>query len=153
MIMSEHISSTFHQITSWKYDERGNKSEERSQVLKAPASIRYTMNNDHSVREKTEIKNDPRDHRIYTLHFTYDENNRVMNEKKWNGMDSLLHDINFTYNDHDLVDAAYYLNPEDNTRHKLSYTYEYDVQGNWIKKYCKSEDYLESVEEREIEYW
>jgi hypothetical protein len=152
-IRDEHISKSYHLVKTWQYDQNGNCLLEKSTVLKAPATIKYTMNQDNSVRERTEVKNDPNDSRNYTIVYTYDNDNRIELEIKTNGSDSVLHDIKYTYNSQGDIIFAAYLNPITQTREKLSYSYEYDHIGNWTKKYCKIEDYLESVEERTISYW
>lgn len=153
MVRNEHNASTFITTKSWKYDERNNVIEEKSEILKAPPTTTYIMNGVGSVKEKITEEVGLTDDRNYKIIHSYDTNNRIIRSVKKQLDNRILEEVTFTYNQHDDAIVENHLKSESEVESIYTVVYEYDVYFNWIKKTTYKNEIIFREEERQIEYY
>jgi hypothetical protein len=141
-------------LKSWVYDANDNVLQEKSDLKKAPSTIKVKMCEDGTYQKEI-IENNPDDHRSYQINYTYNELNQIEHEVKMYLDGRILYDVLLEYNKRGDVIAESYLNADNpkEDRFKLRFKYKYDAEGNWISKRQYYSGDLEKEEYRVIEYY
>lgn len=153
-IRESYTSSSNVIIQSWNYDERGNVIQEKSELLKAPPTRIFTIEQD-GTRTKEVMDSNPDDNRNYQIEYAYNDLNQKTGEVKSHLDGRIQYDLTYEYNQNGDVISESYLNlkKENGERSKIRIVYEYDSYLNWIKKRSYYEEQLEQSETRTIEYY
>lgn len=138
-------------ITIWKsfYDESGNltTSSNCEYVSTDPSSIGTEENNFYNEKGQVikSIIQECTGKQIMTYEFKYDENdNKIWEKLTMSESNPII--TTFKYGENNELIG------ETSDNGKFKYRYEFDLTGNWIKKYVYKNETIQKVVIREIEY-
>jgi hypothetical protein len=153
LIREQHISSTFIRLKTWQYDSSNNLIEEKSEVLKAPPSIKYEMFNIDSIKSIQKLDPDPNDYRNYIITYAYDDDGQLIHRVEKFLDNRIKRDIQYFYKKNGALVIEKHSKAEFDTESTLKVVLELDKTGNWTKKIVYKNEKLFIEETRRIEYY
>jgi len=152
MIKQSDISNSCIIIKTLEYDEKGNLTQEKSELKKSPGTTVIKVNS-NGTREIERVDNFPDDDRNYVITYEHNESNQVIHEIRKFLDDRIQYDVAYAYNEKGLVATESFITSECCEDGNALYEYKFDDHDNWISISKKGHKILSEVEKRDIEYF
>lgn len=136
-----------------KFNDRNEVIEETysEYIIHSQGKFSYKYNSNHLLEDVSSWTN--KNTLVSRIHSTYYENNNIKKTESYNSFNKLVSIINYKYDKEGNLIEMIEILPDNTIKKKNTYTYQYDKAGNWTSFFGYTNNKIETIMTRKLEYY